>query len=66
MRPLLYYITKNYTKRHEGDHNNSSTIHKLWQKWTLMYCCMTAGVWWYVQPKVLEILFYSLWSWRKF
>jgi hypothetical protein len=71
MRPLLYYYTsttinKNYTKRHEGGHNNSSTTHKLWRKWTLMYCCITAGVWWSVQPKVLEILFHSLWSCRKF
>jgi hypothetical protein len=58
MHPVLYYYTsttinKNYTKRHEDGHNNSSTIHKLWQKWPLMYCCMTAGVWCYVQPKVL-------------
>jgi len=25
-------------------HSNSSTIHTLLQKWTMMYCCMNSGV----------------------
>jgi len=52
MRPLLYYYTsttinKNYNNRHEGGHNNSSTIHKLWQKWPLillLYDCKSLMV----------------------